>query len=48
MELPPFLLISSEIWLRVSTFRDANTTLEVFDNFTESDFPIPDEAPVII
>ena len=48
IELPPLLLISSEIWLRVSTLRDASTTLDVFDNFTESDFPIPDEAPVII
>ena len=48
IELPPLLLISSEIRLRVSTSRDANTTLDVLDSFTESDFPIPDEAPVII
>ena len=48
IELPPLLLISFESWLRISIFRDANTTLDVFASFIEIDFPIPDEAPVTI
>ena len=48
IELPPSLFIWLDNWLSLLIFLDANTTLEVFANLIDSDFPIPEEAPVMI